>query len=86
MKTFNDMLKDEIMGEMLDIILGCDEPVDEELLNEFLVDTEFLSHIYDHGTDVCFACLEEGLQLKDAVDSVTVLIGDCFDELYEIVE
>ncbi len=83
MTTFKEMLRKEIMEEMLDIMTECEEPVDEAMLDEFMNDGEFLDHVWEHGLDICCQCFNEGEELKDAVESIPNHIADCFDDMFD---
>ena len=83
MRYYISKLEGLIAEEMATIICDCDEEVTHELLDEFLMDEEFLEHVTEHAMDFICEHEEEGEALKLAVESIPMYIGNVFDNLYD---
>ena len=83
MRYYISKLEGLIAEEMATIIYDCDEEVTHELLDEFLMDEEFLEHVTEHAMDFICEHEEEREALKLAVESIPMIIGNVFDNLYD---
>ena len=84
MRIHMNTLEGWIAGWMTTIIYNCEhEEITQELLDEFLMDEEFLEHVTEHAMDFICEHEEEGEALKLAVESIPMIIGNVFDNLYD---
>lgn len=79
MKTYDERLELIVAEEMLSIIGEC-EDVDLELIEEFMNDTTFLNHVWNHAfNSIDWENTEEGEDLQQLVESIPEYIANVFD-------